>query len=167
MGCCLYRSQVVDDPDIFHTEAKLIAASGAAHDVLLYMKNEKLYQSSPCCGLLCCSTSERLSGIRDVEVVTGTVKIVNHLALGTQVEQVHHINIGLKITVPCWRNDGTRVYDTPDAVELAKKMDPHFLGGDSVIPTRIDMIIRQPVLVTPSGGGGGGGGACGVGGGCH
>ena len=154
----------MEDPDIFHADAKFIFAS-AAQDVLLYIKNNKLYQISPCCGLLCCcnSSSQRLSKIRDIEVVTGTVKVLYHV--GTRVVKVHRINLGLKIRVSHWFGDGVRIYDTPDAVELARRLNPNLLGRATIIPTRIDMTIRQPA---PSSGGGGGG-ACGGGGGggCH
>jgi glutaredoxin-related protein len=34
---------VVDDPDIFHSKAKLIFASRRAQDVLLYIKKNKFY----------------------------------------------------------------------------------------------------------------------------
>ena len=158
----------MEDPDIFCAEAELIVASGSSKDVLLYTKDSKLYQASPFCGLLCGGSSWRVSDIRDIEVVTGTVTVLHNLSLGTSLVKVHHINLGLKISVPHWFGDGVRIYDTPDAVELAGQMNPDLLRGPTIVPTRIDMTIRQPAPSSGGGGGGGGGGACGGGGGgCH
>lgn len=153
----------MDDPEIFHADAKLVVTGRAvseAQDVLLYIKNNKLYQASPCCGLLCCGSSQRLSKIEKITVVTGTVKLLNHL--GTHVVKVHRINLGLKITLSNWYGKRIKVYDTPDAVELARRMDHHFREA---APTRIDMTFKQP---PPGNAAAAGGGVCSAGvGGCH
>ena len=131
----------MDDPDVFHAEAKLVASGRTVSStrVMLYIKDIKLYQASPHCGLLCCSTSQRLSKIKDVTVVTGTVKLLDHL--GTRVMKEHRINLGLMITLSNWYGKRVKIYDMPDAVDLVRRMDHHFRG---VVPTRIDMTFKLP-----------------------
>ena len=138
MGCCSCRSQsaVVNDPDIFRTEARLIFASRHTLGVLLYIKKNKLYQASPCCGILCCNNSQRLSS---VEVVTGTVNILHHS--GTHTVKVHHVNLGLRVNVSRWYGPVVKIYDTPDAVELARRLNPDTVGSYDFVPTRINMTL--------------------------
>jgi hypothetical protein len=150
---------VVDNPNIFHSEARLIAASRYAQDVLVYIENNKLYQALPCSEILCLNSSQRLS---DIEVVTGTVTVLDYT--GRHTVKVHNINLGLKVRVLMWFGSHVKVYDTPDAAELARRLDPEI----TTVPTRINLTLREPP--PNSGGGGGGGGGCGVGGGggaCH
>ena len=131
----------MDDPDVFHAEAKLVASGGffKSTQVMLYIKNNKLYQASPHCGLLCCSTSQRLSKIKDITIVTGTVKLLDYREI--DVVDVHHINRGLKITFPKWYGETVKIYDLPDAVELAKRVDHNFRG--EVVPTKIEMTFKE------------------------
>jgi uncharacterized membrane protein YgcG len=146
---------VVDNPNIFHSEARLIVASRRAQDVLLYIENNKLYEAVPCSEILCCNSSQRLSNI---EVVTGTVTILDYT--GRQTVKVHNINLGLKVKVLFWFGSGIKIYDTPDAAELARRLNP----GTTTVPTRMNLTLREP---PPSNGGGGGGGfGGGYGGGC-
>lgn len=152
MGCCLCRSEsgVLEDPDVFHTEAKLVASihSGdiagftSSDTRLLYVKNDKFYQVSPSCGLLCCSVPRKLSNIEDVRVITGTVKVISFQE--TRVLSTHHINLGLKMTVSNWYGERVKIYDTPDAVELARRLSPHLRGKTIIEPTRVNMTLRQP-----------------------
>ena len=140
----------MDDPDVFHAEAKLVVGGRTlrlvASDsfvsstrVMLYIKNNKLYQASPHCGFLCCSTSQRLSKIKDITVVTGTVKLLDHL--GRRVLKEHRINRGLQITLSNWYGKRVKVYDMPDAVDFVRRMDHHFR---EVVPTRINMTFKLP-----------------------
>ena len=156
MGCCLCHSQsgIVEDPDVFHTEAKLIVASTRTKKVLLYIKNNKLYQASSHCGLLCCRTSKKLSGIRNIDVVTGTVNILHHS--GKRVLKVHQVNLGLRIRLSNWRGQ-VRIYDTPDAEELARLMAPSILGEATIAPTRVNLMFSLPTPEPVRVGGGGGG----------
>ena len=138
----------MEDPDIFHIKAKLVATmqsgtsinlNDASRDVLLYIKNDELYETSPCCGLLVWyDFSSKLSIISDVQVITGKV--------ATLRRHVHHINLGLKITSKTfwfgkWER-GTKlvkIYETPDAVELARKIDPRVVA----VPTTINMTLAH------------------------
>ena len=147
----------MEDPDVFHTEAKLVASvysrdiagDTAPHTRLLYVKNNKFHQVSPCCGLLCCSVPRKLSKIENVRVVTGTVRILN--LQETRVLSVHQINLGLKMTVSNWYGERVKIYNTPDAVELARRLDPHLRGKAVIVPTRINMTLRQVALAEPDG----------------
>ena len=141
MGCCICRS-LSRVPDVFHAEAKLVASGRGffkSTQVMLYIKNNKLYQASPHCGLLCCSTSQRLSKIKDTTIVTGTVKLLDYQEI--DVVHVHHINRGLKITFSKWCGETVKIYDLPDAVELAKRVDHNFRG--EVVPTKIDITFKE------------------------
>jgi hypothetical protein len=138
---------IVNDPDIFHAEAKLIVASRHAQDVLLYIKENRFYQALPCCGIL-----------SNIEDVTGTVTILDHT--GRYAVKVHNINLGLRVRVSHWFGLFDRIYDTPDAVELVRRLNPTVLEGTTIVPT------REPP--PNSGGGRRVGGGCGCGsGGCH
>ena len=63
---------------------------------------------------------------------------------------MHRINLGLKITLSNWYGKRVKIYDIPDAVELARRMDHHFRG--EVAPTRIDRTFKQlpPAANTPA-----------------
>lgn len=143
MGCCCSQlsrvSEVVGDPDIFHTEATCINDNGDALNVLLYVKNDNLYEAIPWCGIPLDSTFQGLSNI-DVEVMTGTVTVLDHP--GTRVLKGYHINLGLITKVSGWYGDIVNVYGTPDAVELTRKIDPH-LCEVTIEPKEIKMTIRQ------------------------
>jgi hypothetical protein len=120
--------------DIFHSEARLIVERHAK-DVMLYIKNNKLYQASPCCGILWCNSSQWLS---DTEVVTGTVTILDESE--RYVVMVHNINLGLRVTVWDWRGSlGVKIYNTPDAVELARRLNPNV----RTVPTNINLTYAE------------------------
>jgi hypothetical protein len=78
----------------------------------------------------------------NIEVVTGTVTILHH-SEGYAV-RVHNINLGLKVEYGYGVSYGVKIYDTPDAVELARRLRP---GLTTIVPTRINSThteLRQP-----------------------
>jgi hypothetical protein len=83
----------------------------------------------------------------------------------------YNINLGLKVRASYCLGSRVKVYDTPDAAELARRLNPGILGRATIVPTRIDLYLCYDTLPPPEAGVGGGfgyefGGGIGGGGGC-
>ena len=162
MGCCLCRSKstFTEDPDIFHIEATAlhtVLPGNYAHDgvknVLVYVKNDKLYHV-PTCGTqalccLCTGFSRKLGKIGNVQVITGELNVFDHQQ---RLLKAYNIPLGLTVTIPDWRDcmlschtiPVTKIYRTPDAVKLATLLQPHVKGTVVTEPTNVNISIHYP-----------------------
>jgi hypothetical protein len=74
--------------------------------------------------------------------VTGTVTILHHS--GRYAVKVHNINLGLRVRVSHRFGSFDGIYDTPDAVELARRLNPTVLEGTTIVPTTINLTYKEP-----------------------
>ena len=66
------------------------------------------------------------------------MKVLSHRA--DRVVRKHYVNLGVKIAVSNWPGRKVKIYETPDAVELARRIDP----GVTVDGTTIELTLTQP-----------------------
>ena len=165
--CCSHMSSITDDPETtFYTEAihlvsildkENIPDNIQETPVLLYIRKGRLHHVPRCRNLLCCMCcgySRKLSDLGDVEVISGRLRVETYGRIMTD----YNVDPGVKIGVMNWFDpfiaflpyNVTKIYETPDAVQLATLLQPHVKGQVITKPTVADRVITNGTSTRPN-----------------